>query len=79
MLLSVKLGLNYVNFCKMTSLILCSFNGLDRIQTTLTSLSKLFNPNSVFVELIFVDSNSTIPMSLEVKDLWEQLGSHLLN
>ena len=63
----------------MTSLILCSFNGLDRIQTTLTSLSKLFNPNSVFVELIFVDSNSTIPMSLEVKDLWEQLGSHLLN
>ncbi len=59
----------------MISLVLCSYNGLDRISTTLDSLSKLHIPNNVELELIFVDSNSSLPMCLLVQKCWQQFGA----
>lgn len=58
----------------MISLVLCSHNGLDRIPSTLESLSKLHIPNNVELELIFVDSNSSQPMCLLVQKYWQQFG-----
>jgi GT2 family glycosyltransferase len=59
----------------MISLVLCSFNGLDRISTTLELLSKLLIPNNLELELIFVDSNSSLPMCLLVQKYWQQFGA----
>ena len=59
----------------MISLVLCSYNGLDRIPTTLESLSKLYIPNNVELELIFVDSNSSLPMCSLVQKYWQQFGA----
>jgi glycosyltransferase involved in cell wall biosynthesis len=59
----------------MISLVLCSYNGLDRIPSTLESLSKLHIPNNVELELIFVDSNSSQPMCLQVQKCWQQFGA----
>ena len=59
----------------MISLILCSHNGLDRIHSTLISLSKLIKPLDTKVELVFVDSNSTQSMLGVVNQFWEEQGN----
>jgi glycosyltransferase involved in cell wall biosynthesis len=59
----------------MISLILCSYNGENRIFSTLEALSKLIPPKSVQVELIFVDSNSDKELSNMVKNHWENFKS----
>ncbi len=59
----------------MISLVLCSYNGLNRIPATLESLSKLHIPNNVELELIFVDSNSSLPMCSLVQKYWQQFGN----
>ena len=59
----------------MISLILCSYNGESRIFKTLEALSILHLPVDQSVELVFVDSNSTISMLDFVEKSWRELGN----
>jgi GT2 family glycosyltransferase len=60
---------------KIISLILCSHNGLNRIQTTLIALANLKIPEKTSVELIFIDSTSDLSMCEFVEKMWVDLGS----
>lgn len=59
----------------MISLILCSYNGESRIYKTLEALSKILIPVDQSVELVFVDSNSTVSMLDLVEKSWRELGN----
>lgn len=59
----------------MISLILCSYNGESRIYKTLEALSTLQIPVDQSVELVFVDSNSTVSMLNFVEKSWRELGN----
>jgi glycosyltransferase involved in cell wall biosynthesis len=59
----------------MISLILCSYNGESRIYKTLEALSKILIPLNQSIELVFVDSNSTISMLDFVEKSWRELGN----
>jgi glycosyltransferase involved in cell wall biosynthesis len=58
----------------MISLVICSYNGINRIESSLKAVSCLVLPTSVAVELVFVDSNSTNPMLKEIERIWSELG-----
>lgn len=60
---------------KLISLILCSYNGESRIFKTLEALSILHLPVDQSVELVFVDSNSTVSMLDFVEKSWRKLGN----
>lgn len=58
----------------MISLILCSYNGENRLISSLDALSKLILPKSIQVELIFIDSNSEIELCEIVMNYWEDVN-----
>jgi glycosyltransferase involved in cell wall biosynthesis len=59
----------------MISIILCSYNGNERIGASLFAISRLAMPSGKRVELVFIDSNSDKPMVDLVIESWNSLGT----